>query len=347
MPLKGSVDFTDQKIVGGWCFDTTNSAPVQAHLLHDGKKVQSQQCIHPRAGLVKKQIHPTGKCGFLFDLHPYLCDDNEHEIKVFWNQHRFSSAGGFRFFNSDSLKQKIFFLHIPKAAGTSLNQMISSQFARNRCRTHIEEYRSFKYKNIHLPSLDFVSGHLFLFEVLNHFSLSGFLRLTVMRKPLDHLISHFNWLRHIGQNDSHTFFTEHPEQIKQASLKIHQVDFQNIESLKQYVDELTEFELQLFDNCQTRYLLNTVPPKKVTRAHAEIAKQSLHFFDIVGTVEQMDQFILQVQKRMGWKQKVIPAKSNQLNNRYGVDTHSTQLREVLSPLIEADQILYDTVADNT
>jgi hypothetical protein len=240
-------------------------------------------------------------------------------------------------------KEKIFFLHIPKAAGTSINEMFALHYPKDRVKFHVEGDRENNYQNIDVSRLDMFSGHVRLFEVMKYLPVDDFLRVTLVREPFQQLISHINWVRFISEDTQCDFYKNHPENIKEFSLNLRKVDFEDLNQVEQFFNSLSNIGQNLFNNCQTRYLFNGhIAPDKSSSVVNKVI-DSLVFFDVIGTVDRLDHFMYQVHDRMNWRSDIELVKSNALNNLCKIDRDSQQLRDLAQPLICADQIIYDHI----
>lgn len=267
--------------------------------------------------------------------------DSETEIKILSEKYY---PKNFRFYNSAiATKKKIFFLHIPKTAGSSLNQMLSEHFKKKKTKLHIESDRKNNYNAVNPQKLDFISGHIRLHDVINQFSLNNFLRVTILRNPYDQLISHINWLRFIGTNPDGKFFKAHSKPIQELSLQTKQYNFEETDEVERFVKEMPPLGHRLFNNCQTRFLLNKKNPEAISGESAKEAIETLHYFDIIGTVEQLDLFMQKVYQKMDWGKPKKILKTNELNNKYKLQRDSDDLKKVLAPLLTEDQVLYDHI----
>jgi len=346
MAIRGGVNFSSSSVVMGWCFEERLDEAISANLIVNGKLYNSQVANKPRAFLKVKKIHATGECGYKFDLNDSFISDSEVEMKVFFGKENFNTLDNFNYLNSQINKNKIFFLHIPKAGGTSLNEMLASNFENSKTQFHIEIDRVNKFQNINVKDLHFLSGHIRLHEIIKWLTLNNFLRITILRDPFNQLISHINWLKYISHDPKGSFFLNHPEPIQEISLKIREINFSNTSEIEIFLKRLSPLGNQLLNNCQTRYLLNATPPNLIKKTHSKMAIKSLRFFDIIGTVENYDSFLNNVSRRMGWEKKIELRKSNALDNKYGIEKKAQRLKDILAPLISADQILYDHVVGN-
>lgn len=210
--------------------------------------------------------------------------------------------------------QKILFLHIPKAAGTTFTSILRSiykdcpsySFGKNphtslKILTNMPEENRKKYVLIY--------GH-FSYGVHNLFADNSneILYLTLLRDPIQRLISHFNYTR---------LNSEHP---------LHKLIISENLDLETYICSGLTTET---NNGQVRLLSgigDTVPFGQVTTEHLEIAKHNLSQEIIYGITEKFDQSLVYFTKVLGWKS--IPLYKSQ--NIYSTNKPS---RNFISPRI--------------
>lgn len=294
------------------------------HLLYNGKLLTSEKKI---------------------SLNEIINNNFESEIKILPGHETPDCLNNFKFYNSDRKKEKLFFMHIPKTAGSSLNKMLASNFKKRNIQVHAETDRKNNYENIDFKNLDMVSGHIRLYDIIRTFNLNNFLRITILRNPYEQLISHINWLRYIGSKPKGKYFKAHTEPIREIALKTREVDFKNTTDVERFISQMPDIGDRLFNNCQTRFLLNKKDPT-ISVGSSQEAIKTLHYFDVIGTVENMDAFMKKIQEKMGWGKNKKIIKSNTLNNKYKLDKNSEKLRNILKPLFQEDQIVYDQVVSN-
>jgi hypothetical protein len=279
------------------------------------------------------------------NLNDIINSNSESEIKLFSEDETQAHLNNFKFYNSDIKKDKIFFMHIPKTAGSSLNKMLASNFIKRNTQLHIETDRKNNYKNVDLTNLKMVSGHIHLYDIIKNFNLNNFLRITVLRNPYEQLISHINWLRFVGSKPNGKFFKAHSEPIREVALKTKEINFTNTTEVERFITQMPPIGNRLFNNCQTRFLLNKKKPT-IDKGSAQEAIKTLHYFDLIGTVENLDTFMEKIQEKMYWEKDKKIIKSNALNNKYKLDKNSGKLKNILKPLFQEDQIIYDYVLSN-
>lgn len=180
----------------------------------------------------------------------------------------------------------LIFLHLPKAAGTTLQDIILRQYP--GCQAYRftgspQRQEAFKQ----LPeaaraSFDVLTGHV-------HFGLHRWVPgpstyMTMLRDPVDRVISHYY------------FVLQHPEHY------LHPIVKGKGYSLHDYVEKRTSIEL---DNDQTRYFLlrehREVPYGTLTEADLAEATGVLDaYFPVIGLADRFDESLVYMQCRFGW-----------------------------------------------
>jgi hypothetical protein len=331
----GHIDAVDDLRIVGWCLDTDDAASLQIELYKNGDLLSTQLARHYRPGLFKSKRHPTGKCGFNVNFKEN--DFKDGDLITVKEQRSGTIIGGrpFPFF-----KDRIYFMHIAKASGTSLNDFIAGHYDRSRVLSHMEGKKDWTQNKGLLCDYDFISGHLRILRVLQHHNLKSWFKVTLLREPLEHLISHLAWVKRIGENPSSSFFLGHSTEVKDLARRAHQYDFTDAKQLSLFMDTLTQHDKNLFDNCQTRYFL---PPRirgDLTDANCEAAIKNMGLFDLIGISEHYDEFLQKLCAYKNWEAPLISKRLNVNNNKYGLSSSSKEQLEVLEKYIRYDSILY-------
>ena len=194
------------------------------------------------------------------------------------------------------VSETVFFLHIPKNSGTTLNQIVRANYKsifkiswdNSNDRSSASIIRAGD-PNIFAGS-DMVSGHYpyGLDKALPKGQ--AFRYITMVRDPIKRTLSAYNYLR----NDS-KYIKKNP--------RAH--DYVNSISLSEFCSR--EHDLLpnsvYNDNGQVRYLSGVGDKKafgEVSEADLELAKRNLSAMDF-GLTEEFDRSVLYLQKRLGWK----------------------------------------------
>jgi len=320
--------------IKNWFYDSTITN--NNRLICNGRDV-----LNERGSRLFKKKGKNNVFDYTSFLNEIATSKSETEVKMLSEEYY---PNNFRFYHCSAVtKKKIFSLHIPKTAGSSLNQMLFDHFKKKKVKIHIESDRKNNYSSVKPDKLDFISGHIRLYDAINQFSFNNFLRVTLLRNPYDQLVSHINWLRFIGTNPDSDYFKAHSEPIQELSLLTKHYNFEQTKEVESFIDQLPPLGHRLFNNCQTRFLLNKESPEIVPGKSAKEAIETLHYFDVIGTVEQLDLFMQKIYQKMNWGKPEKILKTNELNNRYKLQKESDDLKKVLSPLFKEDQVLYDYV----
>ncbi|MCT8997413.1 hypothetical protein [Chelativorans intermedius] len=149
------------------------------------------------------------------------------------------------------MKPLIFFVHVPKTAGSTVNDYLK-EFLPNGC-DHCEaimgDEETFRRA---ANDMDWLSGHVDIATAkaqLSKLTDRPLRFFTCMRQPDQQVMSHYNWLIEIFHKGS-IFYDNHPQVIKEISETIRA----NSNSVDQIIDNLSRFS-GLFRNYQSRWIL--------------------------------------------------------------------------------------------
>jgi Galactose-3-O-sulfotransferase len=198
----------------------------------------------------------------------------------------------------------VFFLHLPKAAGSTLNRVIAQQYppaaiyktAGKPPAVNAQELAA----NLRTPGgIRLVAGH---FGFGLHGAVPGeFTYITMLRDPVERLLSHFHFARRLQTHPLHA--------------------------------EITSGRLTLPDvarrlaNLQTRYLADEAVRGTAESAGAETlasAQENLRrHFSVVGLAERFNESLILLQRRLGWKVRAV-ANSNVTRGRPARAAHGEE-----------------------
>lgn len=238
-------------------------------------------------------------------------------------------------------KKKIFYLHVGKTAGTSMNKYIASHFAPHESEVHIENDPHWSSGNkAYFQSKSFLSGHVSFVRFLQTFPGDDYYKFGTFRKPIDHVISHLAWVRHLSDPGKESFLKGHPVWVQEISDKLSKIDFSEPEQISHFVNNLTDLECALFDNSQTRYLLAIPGSQLVNEAKKTEAVENLQQLDFAGITELYNETIAILSHDMGWEMPLHGERLNKAATKYGLDASRPEIRQALKPLIWSDNIIY-------
>lgn len=238
---------------------------------------------------------------------------------------------------------KLLYIHIGKAAGTSLNNLLLRHFPNGKGITHIESkpYWLDPNRTKDLLGFDFISGHISLPAFRKRVTEKGYFIISIFRNPVEHIASHLVWVKQMCSPGKEDFLAGHPEWVQEIARKLWNIDFSSNEEIADFFDSMTDMEAALFDNAQTRYLLNIPGKKRVSETDSQSAKKMLNKIDLVGTTEHYDEFATLLSFVMNWP---VPRQSEKLNTastKFGLDINSAGFERAVERVIWSDRIIYE------
>lgn len=203
-------------------------------------------------------------------------------------------AGRYRRFNEHA----VIFLHIPKAAGTTLHRVLERQFPREtifsidgaNVQKSINEFKNLSEKE--RLKIKCLKGHM-PFGLHEYFPQPS-TYVTLLRDPIDRIISHYY------------FVLRRPDHYLHAEVTSKRM------SLRDYVDSGISPELM---NGQTRLISGFEGNTPLSRDVLEVAQSNLkEYFAVVGTFEKFDETLVLMKMIFGWR-NVLYAKQNVTKKR--------------------------------
>lgn len=341
------IDVINSDRVAGWCFDgDCIETAVTLEFYADGRRLGDTVAGQHRPDLKAVGFHPTGYCGFEYcfpdgvDLERF----STLTIRVAGRDNpvkEFATESIQRVIRGDGAR--VFFMHIPKTAGTSFNTFAESVFPAGSAAIHIESLGREQYPMI-AATRSYVAGHLPLREIKAGFDLNRFELVTILREPWSHLHSHLNWVKNIGVDPASDFFLAHSEETRELALLLNRLDFSNAKNLDLLVDGICGDLTSLFDNHQTRYFLD-YRRIRVSEADVDMARRALSLFSQIGCTERYTDFIDQFCRRHGIDQVQSTPSFNVARAGRIFDHTDPEVRSTLLPFVKYDLQLYAEVCD--
>jgi len=224
----------------------------------------------------------------------------------------------------------LIFVHIPKAAGTTIAFVLARQYVRGSFlnlyqerSAKIQAYRDWTSEE--RESVHLLRGHMG-YGIHAAIEETNFRYFTILREPIDRIVSHY-------------FF--HKNRARLANEISRKIVNEEIDLLT-YVNQV---QIKDLDNHQTRLLVGDkvgMEPEfgACPRKFLNIAKRRLQEdFDVVGTTERFDETLLVLQRVFGWSipvyinknvtknrprgKKISPAVKNAIakNNKLDIALH--------------------------
>lgn len=343
--LRHSIDVFNSRYIAGWILHFfQKDKPLQLSFVSGEKKVGEIIANRYRKDVQLKKVHPTGFCGFDFNFPTDVDITANKSLDIYIG----SQKKPFIKLPTTDLKPalahpipKMLFMHIPKTAGTSFNSFMRMHLPAEAAAHHIEKYSSRKYGSL-AEAKTYLAGHLRVEVLKKNFKMADFDCYSIVRDPYKHLHSHLNWLRSIAAQKGSAFYKQHDPVVQKLAMKIAELDFTDFQQVKKFVISLQGFELDCFDNCQTRYFLD-YRPDKVSLNDFKNTLTNMDLFKHIGLTEKYEQFKSVVSSSYNLPEVSLPVSFNKTLHSRLYDCDSSDMREIFYPLIHADLLLYETV----
>lgn len=231
----------------------------------------------------------------------------------------------------------IFFMHIAKTAGTSLNRVFTDAFG-DDVMTHVE---GMPLSREMLESSRFISGHV------RHLVFRRFCKgidyrfITLLRDPVDHLRSHLNWVKLQTIDQRHQPFISQNAPIKRLSEDLRKVNIARPDEIRRFLDgNLDNPEcVTLFENCQTRYFIQAQANRALTYEDFVEAMNNMARFDFVGISEMFEASVERLAKELDLPLNARSVRENTTSYSRRIDRG--QFRDELSDYLGYDLALYE------
>lgn len=231
--------------------------------------------------------------------------------------------------SKNNLKASVIFLHIPKTAGCTLNTILERQYKKSTIFTidsdkkYIDDFKQLTKSQ--KEKIRLLKGHMYF--GLHEFFPQQSIYITVMRDPVERVISHYYYVL-----------------SKPCNQLYQQVTSQNI-SLKDFVSSGMCLHT---DNGQTR-LLSTLGAStsygQCSTEMLESAKKNIQeHFAVVGLAEKFDETLILLQTKFQWKIPIY-SKQNTTKNRPSKEDIPRDALKIIENYNEVDTELYKYVKE--
>lgn len=342
--VRHAFDIVNSQQLSGWCFSWLyKSCPLTLSFFLDDVKIGETVANIDREDLKELGVHPTGKCGFQFIV-PRTIDLQNGTQFVVRVKGLPTILEQVECRNIPQVFQgelpKVFFMHIPKTAGTSFSTYARLFYPEGTAITHVQEEASYHYDSLG-GEFQYLAGHLTLEKIVAA-GFQGYYKFyTIIRNPYKHIHSHLNWVRGIGADADRGFFKKHHPVIQDLARRLNNSNKME-ETLRFFVDNLDGFEIDFFDNIQTRYFLN-YRPDRVSEQDLQNSIYNCELFEGIGLTERYDLFSQKFCADNDFQYVRQPKALNRACCTPLYDYQSPIFKEIIEPLIKFDVQLYDYV----
>ena len=166
------------------------------------------------------------------------------------------------------MKPLIFFVHVPKTAGTTVNAGLHRELPDGitHCEAIIRDDVSLKRA---ASECDWLSGHVSLPNAearLREMTDRPVRFFACVRRPVDQVRSHYNWLIEIYRRGP-AFYEPHPRAIRDISETIRRSRHDPASII-----DILDHHAGLFLNCQSKWILGTEDARDEAEIHRRLAR---------------------------------------------------------------------------
>jgi len=232
---------------------------------------------------------------------------------------------------------RLFFLHIPKSGGSSINKYFRGYFNDFDYLDHCENYNKSLLEKFLKKKSFFLSGHVPFTRIRPVLNLINIKKIVFLREPYDHLISHISWIRNLFLDKDRLVL--HPCEVQEFSEFLYSLDFLKVNDLEYLVKNLNSYGISLLDNRQVRYFSDPPDGKYINEVHFMESLCLSKEFEFIGLFENFNEDLKKLSKLFDLDARSVPHVN--LKNEKILKEISLNQKHVLNPLVKYDLKLYN------
>jgi hypothetical protein len=217
----------------------------------------------------------------------------------------------------------VIFIHNLKTGGKTLRGVIPRQYKQNSVYDMVGKFEKLSeledLKRLDFQTISSIQGHL-LFGVHQLVPQSS-TYITVLREPIDRIISLYHYI------------------LAKPGKGLHKMSGEHLESFEEFLGKAELIEL---DNGQTRRISGSYPAFGCcTSDMLEAAKRNLReYFTVVGLTERFDESLILMRRRLGWR-SVFYKKRNVTRNKPARESLGVDILRTIEKHNALDLELYE------
>ena len=242
-----------------------------------------------------------------------------------------------------------FFMHIAKTAGSYLNEAAKRALGEARVFVHAEGRLGSHtdLQELLRKKIRFVSGHLYYhhWRAISEKLQTKWFLVTIVRDPIDHLVSHILWLDHYNQKIYRSEYQTLPEPVRRLVDLIGSTDLADIGSLDRLMTYLPPYGIKYLDNCQSRYFLCGPTQayhddQPLTLADRFPLASVISTFDAIARQDRLDADLTIVNGATGLNLQPVKERINTGRANRSIDASNPLVRASLSKRVLLDTWLW-------
>jgi hypothetical protein len=245
--------------------------------------------------------------------------------------------------------KKVFLVHVPKTAGTSLIRLFERTYGCVNCASFIDGLSQAARDG--LEGKPFLAGHLFVAEAAELAYIDAYAKIVFFRDPYEQIVSVFRWLDHYSLPGNEQAAEAFPDAVRRLIGDVAATDFASPSSLAQFLDQLSERGVEAFDNPQARYLVCSRKTdvgyfhyqRPLSLDALDLFEAKLSWFDVVGITQRFDDAVMRLNEICDLNLPINSPPENVSPSPRMIDLGNAQIRQVLGRRISVDIQAYDRV----
>ena len=235
-------------------------------------------------------------------------------------------------------------MHIPKTAGSSINNFFGNIFGSEYSLFHLETIQDWEtLSDTYFQPYVYIAGHTPFPRVSKRLEGGQWRTFSVIRDPFDHLISHISWVKNLVRTPRR--FRNSPRDVQKLSRRLNEINFNDVDDVAKFFHSPLGLALSMFDNRQVRYFSDPPDDEPATEKSFKDALITTQNFTFVGVFERLKETIAYVVGN--WftgHAEFIPEFSHVNVYNPKVPNHSN-LKDVLEPFFRYDCLLYQFLVE--